>query len=105
MVDAGIIPGPRIYATGPGVFANVGIGDQESAMRYIKRYRDAYQTNTLNNTLPAIASSVSGSSRRARNTGATVEGNLDLKQDLTQMIDGYSGKKSTACRSCRSIRM
>ena len=24
MVDAGMIPGPRIYATGPGVFAGVG---------------------------------------------------------------------------------
>jgi hypothetical protein len=24
---------------------------------------------------------------------ATVEGNLDLKQDLTQMIDGYSGQE------------
>src|SRR4029079_15362215 len=47
MVDAGMMPGPRIYTTGHGSFSGVGIDDQESALHYIRRYKDAYKTNTL----------------------------------------------------------
>ncbi len=95
MVDAGIIPGPRIYATGPGVFAGVGIGDQESAMRYIKRYRDAYKTNTLKQYVAGDRLVRQWIIQACQEYGltATVEGNLDLKQDLTQMADGYSGQE------------
>jgi imidazolonepropionase-like amidohydrolase len=47
MVDAGLIPGPRIYTTGPGVFSSSGIEDRDAAFRFIKRYKEAYHTNTL----------------------------------------------------------
>jgi len=95
MVDAGVIPGPRIYATGPGVFSGVGIEDQESAMRYIKRYRDAYRTNTLKQYVAGDRIVRQWIIQACKEYGltATVEGALDLKQDLTQMIDGYSGQE------------
>ena len=47
MVDAGMMPGPRVYATGPGVFSASGIEDPRAAFNFIKRYKEAYHTNTL----------------------------------------------------------
>ena len=47
LVDAGLMPGPRVYATGPGVFSGSGIDSREAAFRFIKRYKEAYRTNTL----------------------------------------------------------
>ena len=71
MVDAGMMPGPRIYATGPGVFA--GVRHRRSAMRR-SASSSATATRTRptrsSSTSPAIASSGSGSSRRARSTGS-----------------------------------
>ena len=32
MVDAGMMPGPRVYATGPGVFVSSGIEDRDSGV-------------------------------------------------------------------------
>ena len=42
LVEAGEILGPRIYATGPGIFATSGVDDQEAADHFLERYRDAY---------------------------------------------------------------
>ena len=36
MVDAGVMPGPRVYATGPGVFSGSGIDSREAAFNFIK---------------------------------------------------------------------
>ena len=47
MVDAGMMPGPRVFATGPGVFSTSGIEDRDAAFRFIKRYKEAYRTNTI----------------------------------------------------------
>ena len=32
------MPGPRVYATGPGVFSGSGIDDRDAAFNFIKRY-------------------------------------------------------------------
>ncbi len=95
MVDAGVIPGPRIYATGPGVFAGSGIEDQDTAMRFIKRYRDAYKTNTLKQYVAGdrIVRQWIVNACREYGLTPTIEGSLDLKLNLTQMADGYSGQE------------
>ena len=95
MVDAGIIPGPRVYATGPGVFAGLGFEDREAAMRYIRRYRDAYRTNTLKQYVAGDRIVRQWIIEACREYGitATIEGSLDLKLNLTQMADGYSGQE------------
>jgi Tol biopolymer transport system component/imidazolonepropionase-like amidohydrolase len=95
MVDAGMLPGPRIFATGPGVFAGSGIDDQETAMRFIKRYRDAYKTNTLKQYVAGDRIVRQWIIEACREYGitATIEGSLDLKLNLTQMADGYSGQE------------
>jgi Tol biopolymer transport system component/imidazolonepropionase-like amidohydrolase len=95
MVDAGLIPGPRIYATGPGVFANSGIEDRDAAFRYIKRYRDAYRTNTLKQYVAGDRIVRQWIIEACKEYGitATIEGSLDLKLNITQMADGYSGQE------------
>jgi Tol biopolymer transport system component len=95
MVDAGLIPGPRIYATGPGVFSSSGIDDRDTAFRYIKRYRDAYHTNTLKQYVAGDRIVRQWIIEACKEYGITptIEGSLDLKLNLTQMADGYSGQE------------
>jgi imidazolonepropionase-like amidohydrolase len=95
MVEAGLIPGPRIFATGPGVFGNSGIDDRDAAFRYIRRYRDAYRTNTLKQYVAGDRIVRQWIIEACKEYGitATIEGSLDLKLNLTQMADGYSGQE------------
>jgi Tol biopolymer transport system component/imidazolonepropionase-like amidohydrolase len=95
MVDAGMMPGPRVYATGPGVFSYSGITDQESANRFIKRYKEAYDTNTIKQYVAGDRLVRQWIINACAEYGitATIEGSLDLKLNLTQMADGYSGQE------------
>ena len=95
MVDAGMIPGPRIYATGPGIFGSSGIDDRDSAFRFMKRYKDAYRTNTIKQYVAGDRLVRQWLMEAAKEYGitATIEGSLDLKLNLTQMADGYSGQE------------
>lgn len=95
MVDAGMMPGPRVYATGPGVFGNSGIDSREAAFRFIKRYKEAYRTNTIKQYVAGDRLVRQWIIEACQEYGitATVEGSLDLKLNLTQMADGYSGQE------------
>jgi len=95
MVDVGMMPGPRVYATGPGVFSYSGITDQEAANRFIKRYKDAYRTNTIKQYVAGDRLVRQWIIKACAEYGitATIEGSLDLKLNLTQMADGYSGQE------------
>ena len=95
MVDVGMVPGPRIYATGPGVFASSGIEDRDAAFKYIKRYKEAYHTNTLKQYVAGDRLVRQWIIEACKEYGitATIEGSLDLKLNLTQMADGFSGQE------------
>ena len=95
MVDAGLMPGPRVFATGPGVFATSGIDSRETAFNYIKRYKEAYHTNTLKQYVAGDRIVREWIIEACKEYGitATIEGSLDLKLNLTQMADGYSGQE------------
>ncbi len=95
MVDAGMMPGPRVYATGPGVFSGSGIDSREAAFNFIKRYRDAYRTNTIKQYVAGDRLVRQWIIEACKEYGitATIEGSLDLKLNLTQMADGYSGQE------------
>ena len=95
MVDAGMMPGPRVFATGPGVFSSSGIEDRESAFRFLKRYKDAYRTNTIKQYVAGdriVRQWIIEASREYGIT-PTIEGSLDLKLNLTQIADGYTGQE------------
>jgi Tol biopolymer transport system component/imidazolonepropionase-like amidohydrolase len=93
LVEAGRILGPRIYATGPGVFALSGISDEESASNLLKRYREAYDSRTIKQYVVGdrIVRQWVAMAAKKHELTPTTEGALDLKLDLTQMADGYSG--------------
>jgi Tol biopolymer transport system component/imidazolonepropionase-like amidohydrolase len=95
MVDAGMMPGPRVFATGPGVFAGSGIDSREAAFNFIKRYKEAYRTNTIKQYVAGDRIVRQWIIEAAKEYGitATIEGSLDLKLNLTQMADGYSGQE------------
>jgi Tol biopolymer transport system component/imidazolonepropionase-like amidohydrolase len=95
MVDAGVIPGPRIFATGPGIFSTSGIEDRDAAFRFVKRYKEAYHTNTLKQYVAGDRIVRQWIIEACKEYGitATIEGSLDLKLNLTQMADGYSGQE------------
>ncbi len=95
MVDAGVMPGPRIFATGPGVFSGSGIEDRDAAFKFIKRYKDAYRTNTIKQYVAGDRIVRQWIIEACKDYGitATIEGSLDLKLNLTQMADGYSGQE------------
>ncbi len=95
MVDAGLMPGPRVYATGPGVFSGSGIENREAAFAFIKRYKEAYRTNTIKQYVAGDRIVRQWILEACREYGitATIEGSLDMKLNLTQMADGYSGQE------------
>ncbi len=94
-VESGDMVGPRIYSTGPGVFWDEPVRDLEHARKVLKRYSDYYDTKT-------IKMYVAGNRQqrqwiimaaREQNLMPTTEGSLDLKLNLTEMIDGYPGQE------------
>lgn len=93
LVESGEILGPRIYATGPGVFSTSGVTDQEAADRLLSRYAEAYDSRTIKQYVAGDRIVRQWVAVAARDHGLTptTEGALDLKLDLTQMADGYSG--------------
>jgi Tol biopolymer transport system component/imidazolonepropionase-like amidohydrolase len=95
LVETGEIVGPRIYTTGPGVFDRSGLDDKDATRNYIKRYREAYRTDTLKEYVAGdriVRQWVAAACKEFRIT-PTTEGALDMKLDLSQMIDGFSGNE------------
>ncbi|MFN7827199.1 MAG: amidohydrolase family protein [Acidobacteriota bacterium] len=95
LVETGEIIGPRIYTTGPGVFDRSGLDDKEATRNFIKRYKEAYQTMTLKQYVAGdrIVRQWVAEACREFNITPTTEGALDMKLDLSQMIDGFSGNE------------
>lgn len=95
MVDAGMLAGPRVFATGPGVFSTSGIDSREAAFAFIKRYKEAYRTNTLKQYVAGDRLVRQWILEACKEYGITptIEGSLDLKLNLTQIADGYTGQE------------
>lgn len=93
LVETGEILGPRVYSTGPGVFSASGLSDKEATREFIKRYKEAYGTTTLKQYVAGDRMVRQWVIMACAEYGitATTEGALDLKLDLTQMVDGFSG--------------
>lgn len=93
LVEAGEILGPRIYSTGPGVFWTSGLDSKEAVFHFLKRYKEAYHTNTIKQYVSGDRIVRQWVIMACKEYGLTptTEGALDMKLDLTQMADGYSG--------------
>ena len=93
LVEAGMMLGPRIYHTGPGVFSRDNVQSLEEARDVLRRYSKYWDTKTIKQYMAGNRQQRQWIVMAAREQQLmpTLEGGLDLKLNLTQIIDGYSG--------------
>lgn len=95
LIDAGALPGPRAYSTGPGIFSYTDFQSAEEAEHYVNWYATYYRTNTVKSYTVGNRLQrqwVIEASKKLK-VMPTTEGALDLKLDLTHVIDGFSGNE------------
>ncbi len=95
MIDAGIITGPRALSTGPGVFSNNAFKSKAHAAHVLRRYRDHYGVHNLKAYLSGNRQQRQWLAQAAAELKLmpTTEGGLDMKMDLTHVLDGFSGNE------------
>ncbi len=95
LVRAGELIGPRIFSTGPGIFRSEQVESLDDARDILRRYSDYYDTKTIKMYLSGNRKQRQWivMAAREQQITPTTEGGLDLKLDLTQIIDGYPGNE------------
>jgi Tol biopolymer transport system component len=97
LVDTGDIIGLRSFSTGPGVFSDNNFQSMEEVKGVLTKYKKYYGT-------PNIKSYIVGNRKQRQfmvqaakelEMMPTTEGALDLKLDLTHVIDGFHGNEHT----------
>ena len=94
MVEAGMMEGPRVYSTGPGLgYWGYNIKSLDEAKDAMMQYSKYYKTKYIKMYLAGNRKQRQWILMAAREQGImpTTEGALDWKLNLTQMIDGYPG--------------
>ena len=92
-VRTGDLIGPRIYSTGRGVFWQDGIDSLDKARAVLRKYAEYFDTKTLKMYVSAARQGRQWIMMAARELGLlpTTEGSLNIRQNLTETIDGYPG--------------
>ncbi len=95
LVDAGMMLGPRALSTGPGVFSNNAFRSRAHARAVLERYRDRYRVRNVKAYLAGNRRQRQWIVQAAHELELmpTTEGGLDMKLDLTHVIDGFSGNE------------
>jgi Tol biopolymer transport system component len=97
LVDSGDILGLRAFSTGPGVFSDNNFQSMEEVKGVLTKYKKYYGTHN-------IKSYVVGNRKQRQfmveaskelEMMPTTEGALDLKLNLTHVIDGFHGNEHT----------
>ncbi|MCR9228628.1 MAG: amidohydrolase family protein [Flavobacteriaceae bacterium] len=94
MVDAGMMHGPRVYSTGPGVgYWSYKIKSLEHAKEVLKQYSEYYDTKSIKMYLVGNRQMRQWIIMAAKELKLmpTTEGGLDFKLNMTQLLDGYPG--------------
>lgn len=94
MVESGSLLGPRIYSTGPGVgYWAYNMKSQEQASDVLKQYSEYFDTKTIKMYLTGNRQHRQWIIKAAKEQGLmpTTEGGLDMKLNMTQLLDGYPG--------------
>jgi Tol biopolymer transport system component len=93
-VEAGMMVGPRIYSTGPGVgFWAYKITSLDHAREVLTQYSEYYDTKTIKMYLTGNRQQRQWIVMACKELGLkpTTEGGLDYKLNMTQILDGYPG--------------
>jgi len=95
LVDTGEILGPRAYSTGPGIFSDNNFQSLEEVKSVIERYKKHYRTGNLKSYIVGNRKQRQWVVQASKELEMmpTTEGGLDLKVDLTHVIDGFSGNE------------
>lgn len=93
LVETGRLIGPRIFSTGPGIFRSENIKNQKDADYTMDRYAEYFKTGTIKQYLSGDRNVRQWlvQAAKERQIMPTTEGALDLKLNLTQILDGYPG--------------
>jgi len=94
MVNAGMMPGPRVYSTGPGVgFWGYKIESLDHAKDVLKQYSEYYNTKSIKMYLVGNRQQRQWVIMAAKELKLmpTTEGGLDFKHNMKNLIDGYPG--------------
>ncbi len=94
MVDAGMIDGPRVYSTGPGLgFWAYQLESLDQTKEVLKQYSEYYQTKYIKMYLVGNRQQRQWVIEACKELKLmpTTEGGLDFKLNMTQLLDGYPG--------------
>jgi len=94
MVEAGMMEGPRVYSTGPGVgYWAYNVKDSAQAESILKQYSKYYNTQYIKMYLTGNRQTRQWIINAAKNQNLmpTTEGGLDFKLNMTNLLDGYPG--------------
>jgi imidazolonepropionase-like amidohydrolase/Tol biopolymer transport system component len=93
LMETGRLIGPRLYSTGPGIFAADNIRSLDEARDVLRRYSDHYNTKTIKQYLVGDRKVRQWVIMAARELGLTptTEGGSNFTMNLTLMQDGYAG--------------
>jgi len=97
LVDTGDIIGLRAYSTGPGVFSDNNFQSEQEVKGVLTKYRDYYGTHNIKSYMVGNRKQRQFMVEASKELGMmpTTEGALDLKLDLTHVIDGFHGNEHT----------
>ena len=92
-VDVGQMIGPRVLATGPGIFSWDNVSSAEDAKDVMKRYSEFYQTQTIKQYMAGDRRQRQWivMAAKEQQITPTLEGGLDFKKNMTEAMDGYAG--------------
>lgn len=94
MVETGDLIGPRVYSTGPGVgFWFYNLKSLKQAQDVLKQYSEYFNTKTIKMYMTGNRQHRQWIIQAAKEQKLmpTTEGALDMKLNMTQLIDGYPG--------------
>ncbi|MFT5761509.1 MAG: Tol biopolymer transport system component [Polaribacter sp.] len=96
MVDAGMMHGPRVYSTGPGIgYWSYNIKSLSHAKDVLQQYSKYYKTKSIKMYVAGNRQQRQWIIMAAKELKLmpTTEGSLDFKLNMTQMLDGYPGQE------------
>ncbi|MGB7283718.1 MAG: amidohydrolase family protein [Candidatus Acidiferrum sp.] len=97
LVDNGDILGLRAFSTGPGVFSDNNFQSVEEVEGVLTKYKKYYGTHNIKSYIVGNRRQRQFMVMASKELGMmpTTEGGLDLKLNLTHVIDGFHGNEHT----------